>query len=121
MSRDSAPLGGAGEYDPGTGVDGSAGESLAVGCVLVQNRPNPFSASTLISYVSVRPGEVRLAIYNVLGREVVTLVDRHRSAGHYTVSWDGVDAGGQQCATGMYFCSFQTGGRDTIRKLVSVR
>ncbi len=79
MSRDSGPLGGADEYDPGTGVDGSAGENLAVGCVLVQNRPNPFSASTLISYVSVRPGEVRLAIYNVLGQEVVSQHTRPRS------------------------------------------
>jgi len=112
---------GAHEYDPGTGVEVSAGESLPVEGGTLQNRPNPFSGGTRIDYVLTWPGEVRLVIYNVLGQEVATLVDRHRSAGLYAVSWDGVDAGGQQCATGMYLCLLQTGERSIVTKLVLIR
>ena len=68
-----------------------------------------------------RPGEIRLVIHNVLGQEVATLVDRHREAGHYMVSWDGLDADGRPCAMGMYLCSFETGGRSIVRKLVLIR
>jgi len=55
---------------------------------LTQNYPNPFNPSTTISYQIPVPGKVTLKIYDILGREVTTLVNEEQSAGNYKVTFD---------------------------------
>ena len=69
---------------------------------LRQNMPNPFNPSTTIEYQIAEAGQVRLAIYNLLGQEVRVLVDARNEAGHYTATWDGKDQLGRQVASGIY-------------------
>jgi len=74
---------------------------------LQQNYPNPFNSTTAISYqLSALRGQlsaVSLKIYNILGQEVVTLVDSRQKGGTYQVVWDGRDSGGKEVASGIYF------------------
>ena len=66
------------------------------------NFPNPFNAHTQIAYRLASPGPVRLAIYNVLGQPVRTLVNQFQPAGFYQVPWDARDQWGTVLSAGVY-------------------
>lgn len=68
---------------------------------LHQNYPNPFNPSTQIKFDLPTPGNVLLKVYDVLGREVTTLVEGFHEAGHHAAMWD---AAGH--ASGVYFVRF---------------
>ena len=99
--------------------------------VLCQNYPNPFNPSTTIKYELPKSSEVRLSMYDVLGREVSVLVNEKRDAGVHEVKFDGANL-----ASGVYFYRLQvrpldsaigrdskSGARDFIqtRKLLLLR
>ena len=90
--------------------------------MLAQNFPNPFNPTTEIQYqlaVSENLGETRtlLKIYNILGKEVRTLVDEEQAPGFYRVSWDGRDDFGQRPASGIYIYRLQSGKFVATRKM----
>ena len=66
------------------------------------NAPNPFNPATQIAYDVPQQAHITLAVYNVLGQEVVRLVDREQQAGRYTITWDGRNAQGQAVSSGVY-------------------
>ena len=68
-----------------------------------QNYPNPFNPETEISFGLPEPSLVRITILDMLGREIVTLVNREYSAGHQNVTWRGTDASGNKVGSGVYF------------------
>jgi hypothetical protein len=70
---------------------------------LFNNYPNPFNPETIIEYKVPKTGQVKMAIYNVLGQNVRTLVDEHQPAGTYQVMWDGTDNLGNKLSSGVYF------------------
>ncbi len=70
---------------------------------LRQNYPNPFNPNTTINYRIARNGDVKLVIYDVLGRVVKTLVDEAKVRGKYTATWNGRDNTGKAVGTGVYF------------------
>jgi len=88
---------------------------------LDQNYPNPFNPQTAIRYSLAQAGPARLAIYNVLGQEVVTLVDRHQAAGAHEIVWNGADSGGRAVTSGLYFYRLQAGEFSETRKMVLLR
>jgi len=65
--------------------------------------PNPFNPSTRILYSLKTGGAIKLAISDITGREVQSLIDEQRSAGRYSVVWNGANQEGQQVGTGVYF------------------
>jgi len=81
---------------------------------LRQNYPNPLNSTTAISYqLSALSGQqltVSLKIYNILGKEVITLVDKKQKAGSYRVVWDGRDNQGKEVSSGIYFCRLEVRG-----------
>jgi hypothetical protein len=79
------------------------GSNLPTSYALEQNYPNPFNPSTDVAYSLPKAGHVELKVYNVLGQEVVTLVDEHMPAGNHTVTWDGRNAQGSSVSSGVYF------------------
>ena len=85
---------------------------------LEQNFPNPFNPSTRIRYRIPDGGAriVRLAVYDVAGREVAVLASGEKMAGEYVATWD---AGGN--ASGVYFCRLLADGRMAARKMLLVR
>ncbi|MCH7859431.1 MAG: hypothetical protein IID14_06995, partial [Candidatus Marinimicrobia bacterium] len=87
--------------------------------VLDQNFPNPFAVGTTIAYELFVDGDLRLAVYNLRGALVRTLVDRHRLAGSGTYAFDPVDARGRPLASGLYFITLQLdGGLPVARKMI---
>jgi hypothetical protein len=71
---------------------------------LSQNYPNPFNPSTTIRYALPTESKVTLVIYNVLGEQVITLVDAQQEASTQQVTWNGMDNHGRVVPTGIYFC-----------------
>jgi hypothetical protein len=85
---------------------------------LSQNEPNPFRAYTEIRYALPVSCDVRLAIYNLQGQQVRTLVAGYEDAGERVVRWDGRDDDGAQVAGGVYICRIEAAGQVAMRKLV---
>ena len=70
---------------------------------LSQNYPNPFNPSTTISFSLPTEGQVRLAVYNLLGQEIRTLVTDNLKPGAYKAVWNSLDNSGRNVPSGMYF------------------
>ena len=90
---------------------------VPAGTSLAPARPNPFNASTLISYSVGSPGQVSLIICNALGQVVDTVVDRLQPAGSYSVSWNAA-AG---LSSGVYLARLVTPDAMETRKLMLLR
>ena len=91
-------------------------EGIPAEFVLFQNFPNPFNPSTVINYQLPVVSEVTLKVYDVLGREVSTLVDQRENAGYYSVTFNAVNL-----PSGVYFCRLSAGGNSVTRKLVLMK
>ena len=88
---------------------------------LEQNVPNPFNPSTVIGYQLAEGGDVRLAIYSVLGQEVRVLVNERQEAGSFTATWDGRDAQGRRVASGIYLYRLQAGGFTAVKRMLLLK
>jgi photosystem II stability/assembly factor-like uncharacterized protein len=83
---------------------------------LSQNYPNPFNPLTTIEYSVAKTGHLKLAVYDLLGREIAVLVDAEQRAGTYRVQWDG------RCfSSGTYLLRITGGQTQQTRKMVIVR
>jgi len=82
----------------------------------VSSYPNPFNPTTTIAYQLPEPGLVKLVVYDVLGREVATLVDEYKPAGSYSVKFDG-----SNLASGIYFFKFAAGVFIQVNKMLLAR
>jgi len=83
---------------------------------LRQNYPNPFNPSTTISFDIPRQSHVKLVIYDVLGRQVRTLVDEEKVPGRYTVNFDA-----SNLPSGVYLCRIAAGDFTQVRKMLVVK
>lgn len=84
--------------------------------LLSQNYPNPFNPSTVISYQLPTSSDVTLIVFDVLGRRVQTLVDKHQGAGIHSVRFDG-----SALPSGVYLYRLQAGPFTETRKLMLIR
>jgi hypothetical protein len=83
---------------------------------LHQNYPNPFNPSTLISYQIPAAGKVTLKVYDVLGREVATLVNEVENPGNYKVRFDA-----SKLTSGIYFYRINAGGSTQLKKMILMK
>lgn len=89
---------------------------------LFQNYPNPFNPTTTITYDVANSGRVTLSIYDVTGRLVCKLVDRHQEPGRYSVDWNGTNAQGVGVPAGIYFYRIKTADyTSSARKMVLIK
>ncbi|MDZ7372948.1 MAG: M1 family aminopeptidase [candidate division KSB1 bacterium] len=89
---------------------------------LYPNRPNPFNPGTTISFELERSERVEVAVFNLLGQKVRTLVQGRLDVGLHTLSWDGRDERGIDLPSGVYFVELRTdGGRVARTKAVKLR
>ncbi|TPW16962.1 MAG: hypothetical protein FD129_559, partial [bacterium] len=70
---------------------------------LIASHPNPFRSGNRIEYSLPVGGRTRLAVYDVLGRQLRVLLDEELSAGHHSMAWDGTDRSGTRVPGGIYF------------------
>jgi flagellar hook assembly protein FlgD len=71
--------------------------------------PNPFNASTQFRYSLPNECQVKLVIYNILGKKVITLIDRHQTPGSWSAIWDGKNEGGEAAPSGVYLYKLDAG------------
>ncbi len=83
---------------------------------LYQNYPNPFNPSTTINYQLPMDSHVTLKVYDILGREVATLVNEKENAGNYSVKFDG-----SRLASGVYFYRLTAGNFMSTKKLLMLK
>lgn len=101
---------------PPEGYAEQPARDVPVQSALLQSYPNPFNPRTLIHYTIAGVQFVTLKVYDVLGREVATLVNEPKQPGEYSVEWD---AGSMP--SGVYFYRLQAGSYAETRRLVLVR
>jgi predicted GH43/DUF377 family glycosyl hydrolase len=83
---------------------------------LSQNFPNPFNPTTVINYSVPKAGFVNITVYDLLGREVKTLVSEEKAAGNYTVQFSG-----SSLASGIYFYRMQAGDFMQSKKMILLK
>jgi hypothetical protein len=83
---------------------------------LLQNYPNPFNPATIISYTVPQSSLVSLKVYDLMGREVTSLVDEQKPAGTYSVKVDG-----SKWASGVYFYRIMAGKYQETKKLILMK
>jgi len=88
---------------------------------LFQNRPNPFSRTTLIRYAVPYYCRVELLIYDISGRIVNRLVQAEQKPGYYTVNWRGVDSKGNRLPAGAYYYILKADGKTLKRRMLLIR
>lgn len=104
-----------------TGVREGPGQNLPTEFALLQNYPNPFNPSTTIRFTIPHRGHIRLVIYDLLGKEVKTLLNEELEAGEHSVTWDGKNEFGNIAASGVYFYRLASGTFISTRKIVFLR
>lgn len=85
-----------------------------------QNYPNPFNPSTQIEFQIPKYGFVSLTIFDLLGREVITLLNEEKKPGMYTVTWNGKDKYGKEVSSGIYFYKLRAGSFSRTQKMIFI-
>jgi len=88
---------------------------------LYPNCPNPFNTSTIIKYQVLVPSNISLKIFNLLGQEIVTLVQEIQKKGTYEIRWNGNDKRGNKVASGIYIFRITTNNSAKTGKMVLLR
>ncbi len=88
---------------------------------LFQNHPNPFNPRTIIQYDIPEATNVSLSVYDLLGRNIKTLINEHQKAGHYSVQWAGLDYAGNKVSSGIYFYRLETEQFSKTYKMIMVK
>jgi len=105
-----------------TGETGVESPAAASSIALSAPTPNPFLGSATLALSLGEPGRVEVAVYDVTGRVVRVLSSSVLDAGDHSITWDGRDARGAECAAGVYFARATRGdGESAAAKLVRLR
>ncbi|MCX6150177.1 MAG: T9SS type A sorting domain-containing protein [Ignavibacteriales bacterium] len=88
---------------------------------LEQNYPNPFNPTTTISYTLPSDGRATIKIFDILGREVKTLVKDYKTAGSYSAVWNSQDIYENEVSSGIYFYNIKFKDNSVTKKMLLVR
>ena len=97
-----------------SGVQNNA--ALPLHYELLQNYPNPFNPSTIIAYQIAKSGHVSLKIYDLLGREVKTLVNETKKPGNYKIEFNA-----DNLPSGIYFYKIASNGYSSVKKMILLK
>ena len=113
-------------YDRDNNILASGAASIAVTAVPVeytlhQNYPNPFNPVTTILYDLPENGFTEVVIYDIMGREVITLIRNEKTAGYHSIVWDRRNSHGRIVGAGMYFYQVRSGSFIKTRKMLLLK
>jgi hypothetical protein len=103
------------------GDDPTDGKHIPDEIKLNQNYPNPFNPSTTIQYALNKSSQIRLIIYNLLGKKIRLLQNAFQNAGEHSLVWDAMDDKNNPVGSGIHFYRLQTDESDLQKKMVLVR
>lgn len=86
---------------------------------LSQNYPNPFNPSTLIRYTIAKNGNIKLKVFDILGKEIATLINGYKLAGDYQVEFDLKDI--KNISSGVYYYKLEAGDFSDIKKMIILK
>ena len=86
-----------------------------------RNYPNPFNRTTQIDYQVPEDNHISIVIYDLMGREVRTLVDKLQSKGYYDIEWNGESDHGEFVSTGVYFLQLTSNGFSKENKMILLK
>ena len=105
-------------YDQGSAIEDNEIENVNS---TLSNYPNPFNPETTINYQLPENGNVRLAVYNLKGQKVKTLVDKTLESGNHIVIWNGTDENNKSVSSGIYFYKIKTDNHEETRKMILMK
>ncbi|HMK39339.1 MAG TPA: FlgD immunoglobulin-like domain containing protein [Bacteroidota bacterium] len=106
----------------GLSTSAEPGRTIPNSPALMQNYPNPFNPSTRVDFSMPASGAATLIVYDLLGRQVRTLVSGVVGAGLHSVEWDGKDSRGMSAGSGVYFYRLSTASNFTAtRSMICIR
>jgi flagellar hook assembly protein FlgD len=88
---------------------------------LYQNAPNPFNPVTEIKFDLPKAGYVSLTVFNLLGQEVVRLIETDLPAGSHSITWTGRDDSGSGVSSGIYFYRLDGAGFSDKKKMILLK
>jgi hypothetical protein len=97
------------------------GDGLPEDFSLSQNYPNPFNPTTKMPLSVPYRSHVTLTVYNILGQEIITLVDEQMAPNSYEVDWDGRSSSGNQVASGIYFYKMEADNFVETKKMMLLK
>ena len=95
--------------------------SIPIQYALYQNYPNPFNPATTIRYDLPKQSYVTITVYDMLGREVTTLVNQHQNAGSKSILWNATNFYGKTVSNGIYLCRIQAGDYIDTNKMILLK
>lgn len=106
-----------------TSVNNNQGgnNTIPAGFSLSQNYPNPFNPSTRVNYYVPKNSLVTLKIYDILGREVSTLINEEKQAGSYTVEFNAENISSKNLSSGVYFYQLKAGDFSDTKKMLLLK
>ncbi|MEW6511447.1 MAG: T9SS type A sorting domain-containing protein [Bacteroidota bacterium] len=99
-----------------TGISSDIAAAVPNDFALGQNYPNPFNPATVIRYQMPVSDRVTLKVFDILGREIITLLDGQQPAGYHEVLWNATGI-----ASGVYFCRMDAAGFSAVRKMMVLK
>ena len=95
---------------------GTSGTVAPTEFELSQNYPNPFNPVTVIEYQIPRTGNVKLTVFDALGKEVNTLVNETQNSGNYKIEWNAASF-----PSGLYFYTLEAGSFVSNKKMILIK
>jgi hypothetical protein len=103
-----------------TGIDDQV-QAIPESFTLYQNYPNPFNASTTVAYDLKHDAQVSITIYDLLGREVITLIDSYQQTGRHSIVWKGINKQGQAVGSGLYFYNLKVDDYSQSKRMLLLK
>ncbi len=105
-----------------TSINGKTTPKITEGFGLVSNYPNPFNPSTKIHFSLPSSKVVSVAVYDILGRKIATLLNKKElAAGEHNLVWNGLDDNGKSMASGVYLYKIKSGGLTVTKKMMLLK
>jgi flagellar hook capping protein FlgD len=104
-----------------TGTDTQQPPRRRLGLELEPSMPNPFNPSTTIAFTLETAGKVRLAVYDMAGRQVALLLDAEQTAGRHQMTWNGTSDNGSALPSGLYIVRAESGAMLRTQKISLVK
>jgi len=109
------------DYRQSNGISGGSNPVLPTSYELGYNYPNPFNPTTNIPYQIPENDQISIVIYDILGRQIKSLVNEFKLRGKYIAIWDGKDASGNSMSSGVYFYRMSAGKYETSKKMLLLK
>jgi hypothetical protein len=103
-----------------TGIDAN-GPVIPIDFSILRNYPNPFNNYTNIEFIVMEKTDVELAVYDLLGRRIVTLFKGEKDPGKHLICWNGLDALNNKVASGIYYLRLSAGMRSRVNKMLLLK